>query len=80
MEPKTIWHVSRNVYYYRTERLAEQAAMALPARFQTTYRVRRYTVGYGVQLHNSGDYLGPQCNPVTHACAWCPPVCKEELI
>jgi len=71
-DPKTIWHISRNVYYYRTEHAAKMAARELPERFKLTHRIWKYTVGWGVQLHRSGEYLGPQCNPDTHACDWCP--------
>ena len=41
------------------------------SRFAFEYRVVEYTVGHAIQLHKSGEYLGPHVDVKTHRCAWC---------
>lgn len=58
--------------YFPTYSAAQAAAQELPEKWQQHYRIRSYTLGWAVQLHCSGPYLG-SLNPETHLCRWCPP-------
>jgi len=62
-------------YFPERWQAVEYAHAALDGtRFAMHYRVREYNRGHAIQLHASGDYLGPATNVSTHDCAWCPRV------
>jgi len=65
-------------FYWARESDARAALASLPPQFAVSAKVRDYDLGFAVQLHDSGDYLGPGRDPADHECPWCPHVTRER--
>lgn len=61
--------VHKGTWHFPTRHGAENAA--LKARLPLK-NIVDYQLGFAVQLHKSGPYLGPSVDPRTHRCKWCP--------
>ncbi len=72
IEPIVNPHLSIQTCYWPTRAAAEDALSFIDPRFIPHARIREYTIGFAVQLHDFGDYLGPQINSFDHNCPWCP--------
>jgi len=65
--------VKNGIFYYPTYVEARNIMNRITeSRFDHTKRVVRYELGWAVQLHKSGPYLGRDCKPHEHKCRWCP--------
>lgn len=62
--------IHKGVYYYDTLQEVDQARIATGCKI-----VRKYGLGYAVQLHDSGPYLGPKLETKeqvnNHRCRFC---------
>lgn len=66
--PRLRWGIA----YHQDVEAAQAERDALPDDLRRHARLRLFGLGWAVQLHVSGPYLGPDLEPERHHCRWCP--------